>query len=259
MRRHKTEQIVVIDRFPQNIGKYRDDYAIVCIDVIRSTTTAVTAAASGRRCFPVPSLDRAIDLSNRMADERPLLAGETGEDKHASIGISNSPSMIANRKDIDRPLILLSPSGAELLRESAGGLVTFLACLRNFAAAAEVLAAHYSKVALIGAAHQAEFREEDQLCCAWIADLLVARGFKPATSNTNDLIARWKGVPVAELEKSPGAAFLRQTGQEEDLDFILSHVGDVDASFVMAEDEVLMIPRVFSFADDGAVPRTSAW
>ena len=47
---------VVIDCFPESMETYRDGYAIVAVDVIRATTTAVTSVALGRKCFPAPTL-----------------------------------------------------------------------------------------------------------------------------------------------------------------------------------------------------------
>jgi len=46
---------------------------IVVVDVVRATTTAVTAVAQGRRCFTAPSVAAA-----RRRAEQPLLAGEIG-------------------------------------------------------------------------------------------------------------------------------------------------------------------------------------
>lgn len=245
MKTHINDRMVVIDSYPQSASKYKDDYAIVCVDVIRSATTAITAVAKGRRCFPVASLDEAIALSNAIADDRPLLVGELGGRTPNGIGIANSPAAVAKRDDVERPLILLSTSGTQLIHAAAGGLVTFLACLRNTTAAAEFLIGRYRKIAIIGAGTRNEFSEEDQICCAWMADILVRNGYKAATKKTSDLIRQWKGVPIDAFLGSKSVEFLKNSDQEEDIQFILSHVDDIDASFLIAENEVLMIPRVF--------------
>jgi len=64
---------VVIDCFPDSVRRYREGYAIVAIDVIRATTTAVTAVCLGRRCFPVPSIEHALPIAARL--DQPLLVG----------------------------------------------------------------------------------------------------------------------------------------------------------------------------------------
>ncbi len=258
MKKYMSDAMVVIDSYPQNAHKYKDDHAIICVDVIRSSTTAITAVAKGRRCFPAASLDEAIALSNAMADDRPLLVGELGGRTPNGFGIANSPSVVAKRDDVERPLILLSTTGTQLIQEASGGLVTFLACLRNITAAAEFLIGRYRKVAIIGAGTRNEFSEEDQICCAWMADILSRNGFKPATKKTSDLIKKWKGVPIEAFLGSRSVEFLRNSNQEEDLEFILSHVDDLDASFLVAENEVLMIPRVF-YEQENSVASEAAW
>ena len=57
-------------------GEADPGWTVVGIDVIRATTTAVTAVAAGRRCFPVASLEEAVPLAARLAN--PLLVGELG-------------------------------------------------------------------------------------------------------------------------------------------------------------------------------------
>ena len=42
---------VIIDCFPGSVSRYSDDHRIVVVDVIRATTLAVTATATGRRCI----------------------------------------------------------------------------------------------------------------------------------------------------------------------------------------------------------------
>ena len=73
---HEMAGTVVIDCFPESALRYRDGWAVVAIDVIRATTTATTAVALGRRCFPVPSLEAAVPLAAQL--DRPLLVGELG-------------------------------------------------------------------------------------------------------------------------------------------------------------------------------------
>src|SRR5205085_231772 len=85
--------------------------AIVAVDVIRATTTAVTAVALGRICFPVPSLEAAVRIEAKL--ERPLLVGELGGNMPHGFDLTNSPAALAKRTDVSRPMILLSSSGTK--------------------------------------------------------------------------------------------------------------------------------------------------
>src|SRR5690242_2392437 len=119
------QKTVVIDCFPESANHYLNGYAIVAIDVVRATTTAITAVASGRRCFPVPTLEAAFALAKRLRD--PLLAGEQRGAMPPGFHINNSPSDIIARWDVERPLIQLSSSGTKLCNEAAKCSATFLA------------------------------------------------------------------------------------------------------------------------------------
>src|SRR5947209_16344876 len=95
----------------------RGPCAVVGIDVIRATTTAITAVAAGRRCFPVPSLEAAVPLAARL--DNPLLVGELGGNMPYGFHLQNSPAEMATPRDAARPVILLSSSGTGLLSAAA--------------------------------------------------------------------------------------------------------------------------------------------
>src|ERR1700737_630953 len=100
---------VVIDCFPENVELYREGYAVVVIDVIRATTVAITAAAMGRRCFPVPSVEAAWQLKPSL--DNSLLVGEIAGTIPEGFDMNNSPVDMAARTDVSRPIILVSSSG----------------------------------------------------------------------------------------------------------------------------------------------------
>src|SRR5437868_13558101 len=99
---------VVIDCFPESARRYRKDFTVVAIDVIRATTTAISGVVTGRRCFPVASVDDAFALSKIL--HNPLLVGELGGNMPYGFHITNSPALIAEREDIRHQMILLSSS-----------------------------------------------------------------------------------------------------------------------------------------------------
>jgi 2-phosphosulfolactate phosphatase len=228
---------VVIDCFPESLQKYKNGYAIVAVDVIRATTTAVTGVALGRRCFPAPTLDAAVPLAARLPN--PLLMGELGGSMPYGFHLNNSPADLEARTDIHRPMLLLSTSGTSLICGAAEGQAMYVACLRNYGAQIAYLAAHHPVVAVIGAGSRGEFREEDQLCCAWIAAGLLAAGYQPQNERTSAIIARWRNMPVNAIVDGASAEYLRRTGQSRDLEFILTHVDDLDEVYRFEGDEVV--------------------
>ena len=232
---------VVIDCFPESARHYRESYAIVAVDVIRATTTAISAVDLGRRCFPVPTLEAAVPLAARL--DNPLLVGELGGNMPYGFHMTNSPAQIVARDfDRTRPMILLTSSGTELIHNSREAPAVYLACLRNHGALVTHLAERHRRVAVLGAGTRGEFRDEDQMCCAWIAEGLIKQGYRAEDSKTEELVQRWSGAPATECAKGNSAAYLRASNQLEDLDFILGHVDDLRAAFMLKHDEVVKIP-----------------
>src|SRR5437764_12528635 len=177
--------------------------AIVAVDVIRATTTAVTAVVLGRRCFPVRSLEEANALAREL--DQPLLVGEQGGGLPPGFDLNNSPAALVARDDLDRPVVLLTSSGTQLVcaAHAAGNGSVYAACLRNYNAQVEELAGLSGEVTLVGAGSRGEFREEDQVCCAWIAEGLIAAGWEPGDALTAQPAARWRGSGLAPRSADP--------------------------------------------------------
>jgi 2-phosphosulfolactate phosphatase len=118
-----------------------------------------------------------------------------------------------------------------------------LACFRNHSALADYLAERHSHVAIIGAGSRGEFREEDQICCAWITASLMKKGYLPENPLTAKVASRWQYAPPKACLCSRSVDFLLRTGRLRDLDFILAHVDDLRSIFAVRDGEVCVIPE----------------
>lgn len=228
---------VVIDCLPGSALNYGRGCAIVAVDVIRATTTIATVVSLGRQCFPVASLDAARRLCARLRN--PLMAGELGGAIPRGFEMNNSPAELALRTDISRPLILLSSSGTKLIHLARTSDAVYIACFRNLRFLSTFLARRHMRIAIIGAGSRGEFREEDQMCCAWIARNLVDSGYVAENPMTKSLIKYWKNATPHDVLSSASAEFLIRTGQIRDLEFILNHIEDIQQGFVLRAGEVI--------------------
>lgn len=217
---------VVIDCFPESARAYRDGWAVVAIDVIRATTTAVTGVAQGRRCLPVPTLQAAQAAARKLPDA--LLVGEVDGVKPNGFHLHNSPYDLACRHDVERPMVLLSSSGTRLICAMTGSANAYVASLRNHSAVARHLLERHDRVALIGAGSKGTFRDEDQLCCALIAGRLLRAGFEARDPRTLALVEYWTHLPLETITDGDSARYLQRSGQARDLEFVLTHVDDLD-------------------------------
>ena len=142
--------------FTDGRQEYANNTALVAIDVIRATTTAITAIAMGRQCHVVPTLKAAFDKAVRLPNA--LLAGELGGDMPAGFDLTNSPAQLAAIDDSSRPVVLLSSTGTRLMHEIRHSESAYIACFRNYTATIEYLAQNHNAVVLIGAGTRGEFR-----------------------------------------------------------------------------------------------------
>lgn len=228
---------VIIDCFPESAERYRSGYAIVVVDVIRSMTTAVTAVSMGRRVYPARTTDDALVIAASLAD--PLLVGETGGNMPYGFHLTNSPYHISKRTDTHRPMVLLSSSGTELLLNATGSEAVYCSCFRNLSAVASHINGRHDRIAILGAGTRGQFRREDQMGCAWVAQKLVEAGYSPETLQTAECISRWSGVSPDEAQHGKSADYLRQSDQTHDLEFILTHIDDLDVVTSLVNGEII--------------------
>ncbi|MGA2682196.1 MAG: 2-phosphosulfolactate phosphatase [Candidatus Bathyarchaeia archaeon] len=219
---------------------YGERCAVVVVDVIRSITVAAAAVESGRRCFFAPSVEAALLLAKRLGC--PLLVGEMGGSMPYGFDINNSPVEIESIRDVSRPAILVSSSGIPLLYSLRNCNSVYVACIRNYGATVNHLVGLYSRVEVLGAPTRGEFREEDQLCCAWIAAGFMKAGYTPKNKKTAEIVNRWKDKPVTVCAEGKSAEYLRKTGQTRDLDYIIKHVNDFYSPLTVENDEIVKIP-----------------
>jgi 2-phosphosulfolactate phosphatase len=212
---------------------------IVVVDVVRATTTAVTAVAQGRRCFTAPTVAAARRRAARL--ERPLLAGEIAGAMPAGFELNNSPAAIAARSDVERPLVLVSSSGTPLIHAAGLSGTVYLASLRNARYLGLWLVERHRRVAIVAAASHGEFREEDRVCCALVAGELLDAGYTPEDGATAALVRRWRAASPEAWLGSKSVAYLRGSGQLADLDFILAHQDDLPDVFQVHHGEVITV------------------
>jgi phosphosulfolactate phosphohydrolase-like enzyme len=245
---------VVIDAFPDSPFRRRGSDAIACIDVMLATTTLVSAAAEGRRAFVAAVGPDIGTLVERFPDA--IVAGELEGSATGQFVAPDGPCALSRMATDARPLVLASPPGTALIVNAAEGAGTvFLACFRNLSATAAALAG-YERVALLAAGCREEWSCEDQMAAAWIAERLLDLGFTAEDRITADMVRRWTGIEPALAGWGNSAAELRRRGRNEEVDFVIAHVDDVDRACVCEGREALFARgSVGAAASGGGRPR----
>jgi phosphosulfolactate phosphohydrolase-like enzyme len=224
MRERRT---VVIDSVSESRTRNRDCDAIVLVDVICDTTTLVTAVAQGRETFPAASPPAALYIARGLPDA--LVGVDDGDAWRPGFHIPNSPAAVAALPG-QRPLVLSCVAGATL---AANGLFwpdVYLACLRNLTATARHLALRHQRVLILDGPHDGDVRCEDQIAAARIAKHLVDAGFEPEGLATHETLQRWARADYSLVSWGRSAEELRRRRRAADLDFVLSHIDDLDVA-----------------------------
>jgi len=237
---------VQIDALADSVHRHVDR-AIVCIDVLLSSTTVVTALAQGRRTLLAGTVAEARVHARGLTS--PLLVSEPGLPGAEGPEFCGGPLSLETGGDPSRPLVVVSPV-AQLLHNARSAPAVYVACLRNMSATAELLAQRHERVTLVGAGHGSEVRYEDQMVAAWIARKLMAKGFEAEGHYTTREVERWSRVDVSVAALGRGAEFLRRMGRGGELDFVLSRIDDLDLAcrFHGGEMQQVWTTRVSSMA-----------
>lgn len=231
MERLATKKVVRTDALPESAWRCAGYDAIVCIDVLLSATTIVTALSQGRRVFAAPNPVHARWLKSRLRDALVVTDTAGGPDESIRFG---GPSWLDATERTDCSLVLVSPL-AEMLAAPLPRASVYVACLRNLEATARTLAERHSRVAVLGVGDAGEVCTEDQMVASWLAARLRRRGFELEGRNTIVEVERW-GAPDATLVSwSRSAERLRACGRQKDVDFVVEHVDDLDVVCVGGE------------------------
>ena len=181
------KKVVRIDALPESAWRYAGYDAIVCVDVLLSSTTIVTALAQGRRVFAAPTPAHAMWFQSRVQDAMVV----TDAPDHVDGEISYAgPSSLAATEGRARDVVHVSPF-AEMLVAAVPRSVVHVACLRNIEATVAELAARHVRTAILGAGERGEVATEDQMAAAWLAARLRTHGFELDGHNTVNEVERW--------------------------------------------------------------------
>src|ERR1700722_10394445 len=143
---------------------------VVVIDVLRATSTIVTALEHGAAgIVPVREADEAIVVMRRLGRERSLLCGERDSRLIAGFDLDNSPASYTRERVAGKTLILTTTNGTRALLEAARGNSTvYCAALLNRAAIVERLVAAKGDAFILCAGNEGALSFEDTLCAGAI-------------------------------------------------------------------------------------------
>jgi len=204
------------------------------IDVLRASTTIVTALAEGA-AFVLPTASVA-EAQQQRYDSAPgtLLGGERGGVRIAGFDLGNSPAEYTAAAVANRGVVITTTNGTAALARSAAASERLIGCLVNrsavAAAAVRLAAAGSGQIHLVCAGTDGEVTDEDLIGAGGILaagiDLLppagsfrhdVAGGVALATFRHHAAAADPTASLVKAFTAAPGGANLVELGMAADL------------------------------------------
>jgi 2-phosphosulfolactate phosphatase len=138
---------------------------VVVIDVLRATSTIVTALSAGAKAVvPAATSEEAVRLTANIEKDGIVLAGERRMVKIEGFGLGNSPREMTPEAVRGKTIFLATTNGTPALVAAQGGEPVLVAAALNFSAVAErarLLFAERGDLVLICAGREKQFALED--------------------------------------------------------------------------------------------------
>jgi len=149
----------------------------IAVDVLRATSTMVTALAAGAEAVQVFSdLNQLIQVSESWLPERRIRAGERGGAQVDGFDFGNSPLACTPEVVKDRRLFISTTNGTRALQCVQAAPIVLAAALINRQAVVEYVLKHNPEtVWIVGSGWEGSFALEDTVCAGAIADSLLTQ------------------------------------------------------------------------------------
>ncbi len=197
----------------------------VVADVLRATTTIVTALANGcRKVIPVVKVEEARQTAALLPKSEIILGGERKGERIDGFDFGNSPQDYTRKAIADKIVVTTTTNGTKALVNAGRAKQTLVLSFLNMTAVADYVLQREEDVALVAAGIYGEFSLEDSVCCGFLMDNQVTAS--PEQFSMDDQAARiltlsreYKGRVNELMHNSPHGKFLQRLGYESDLAF----------------------------------------
>jgi 2-phosphosulfolactate phosphatase len=198
---------------------------VVIIDVLRASSTIVTAIANGCRGFiPILSPDKAKKKAQEFQKERVLLGGEREGIKIEGFDLGNSPREYKKEVAKGKTIIFSTTNGVKTLEMVKGAHRIIIGSFLNLQAVCDYCTNYEGDISIICAGRKGKFSLEDTACAGMMVNSLrdvFSGDHQEIDANlTAQLLYVKFGNNILEiLRKSQHGQYLESIGLGEDLKF----------------------------------------
>ena len=198
---------------------------VVIIDVLRASSTIVTALANGCRGFiPILSPDKAKKKAQEFENESVLLGGEREGIKIEGFDLGNSPREYKKEVAKGKTIIFSTTNGVKTLEMVKGAHRIIIGSFLNLQAVCDYCTNYEGDISIICAGRKGKFSLEDTACAGMminsLKDVFPGDHQEIDANLTAQLLYVKFGNNILEiLRKSQHGRYLESIGLGEDLKF----------------------------------------
>ncbi len=217
---------IVIDFDPSCAYKYVDRYNIVTVDVLRATSTIIIAMEMGAdKVIVCSKIEDALKIKN---NDKQILVGERQAVIVEGFDYTNSPFDLSKVNLKEKEVILTTSTGTRLIINCQSAANVLIGSTLNSQAVAKKMLEIGGDWVIIGSGSHGEFRDEDKVGCALIAnELLKLDQYKYSCSEeTMAFIQTYSRNIQNYIENSTSSTKLRKLGRNCDIDFVINQINN---------------------------------
>lgn len=147
----------------------------VVIDVLRASSTIITALANGaKEVVPVGTVEFAVKVSGGIFGGQTLLGGERNTKKIEGFALGNSPSEYTKEIVNGKSIVFYSTNGSRAIVKAKYSANLFVCSFNNLKALAKHIKKLNEDVVILCAGNNNFFSLEDSVCAGMLISELIA-------------------------------------------------------------------------------------
>jgi 2-phosphosulfolactate phosphatase len=199
------------------------DKTIVVIDVLRASTTIITALYNGaREIIPVTTVERAVKISGRLFGDVVLLGGERNGKTIQGFNLGNSPAEYTEERVRGKAIVFSTTNGSQAIEKARYAQLLMVCGFANIAAVGTALNELNRDFIVVCAGTDGNFSIEDSVCAGMLLHLVQERKDRELTlsdsAHASMLLYKAHSKNILKMVKnSEHGKYLAEIGFADDL------------------------------------------
>lgn len=198
---------------------------VVVIDVLRATSTIVTALSNKASCvIPVEEIDKAWEFHNNETENNVVLGGERDAGIIEGFHFGNSPLSYIEEEIRGKKVVLTTTNGTRAIKACQDGKALYIVSFLNVSAIVKQLIKEKEDVTIVCSGTNGKYSMDDALCAGMIISL-INEEHKITTTDlgwtVKELYESYKGDVHGALKNCSHYNRLKENGYEDDVEFCL--------------------------------------